>query len=258
MNDKKTEFVGTIDSTILKDVLSALVAVADRGVLRVSEEGITSKQVDPANVAMVSLDIKRDVFTDYNLKGDELVAGVDFDKLLHNLKLYNYPTNVEEHIKIKIDTDKKVQMKSGYLSYMSSSVSLDALRSLRSEPKMPELKFSATVTIELEDFKRGINTADNITGYVEIGVNSKEFFMGAKGSEDKFRLVIPKEDLTLFNVDREVKTKFSTDYLMSMAKGVVGRLVTLKINNNYPLQIPFKVADECEVVYLLAPRIDQD
>ena len=255
MNEIKTEFVGTIDHTILKEVLSALVAVTDRGILRIREEGITSKQVDPANVAMVSLYIKRDVFTDYDLKAENLAVGVDFDKLLHILKLCNYPVNVEGDIKIKIDTDKKVQMNSGYLSYKSPFVSLDALRC---EPKLPELEFSATVTIELEDFKQGIDIADNITGYVEIGVNSEEFFMGVEGSEDKFRLVIPKEDLTLFNVDREVKTTFSTNYLTSMASGVVGRLVALKINNDYPLQIPFKVTDGCEVVYLLAPRIDMD
>ena len=262
IEDKK--FEGIIDTTIFKEVLSALVGVTDRGVLRISEEGITSKQVDPANVAMVSLDIKRDVFADYNLKGEEdLVVGVDFDKLLHNLKLYNYPTNVEEHIEIKIDT-KRVQMNSGYFSYDLPLIPLDALRK---EPKLPELEFHATVTIELEDFKRGINIADDIKGYVEIGVNSEEFFMGMESSEDKFRLAIPKGDLTLFNVeddvallnaDRGVKTKFSTDYLARMASGVIGRLVTLKLNNDYPLQIPFKVTDGCEVTYLLAPRIDQE
>ena len=253
MNEKEAEFVGMIDHTILKDVLSALVGVTDRGVLRISEEGITSKPVDPANVAMVSLDIKRDVFADYNLKGEEdLAVGVDFDKLLHNLKLYNYPTNVEEHIEIKIDT-KRVQMNSGYFSYDLPLIPLDALRE---EPKLPELEFQATATIKLEDFKLGINIADNITGYVEIGMNSEEFFMGMEGDEDKFRLAIPKEDLTLFNVNREVKSRFSTDYLTSMASGVVGRLVTLKTNNDYPLQMQFTVTEGCEVAYLLSPRIN--
>ena len=251
MSEIKTEFEGTIDHTILKEVLSALIAVTDRCVLRISEEGITSKQVDPANVAMVSLDIKRDVFIDYNLSGD-LVVGVDFDKLLHNLKLYNYLTNVEEHIEIKIDA-KKVQMNSGYFSYDLPLIPLDALRK---EPKLPELEFPATATIKIEDFKRGINIADNITGYVEIGMNSEEFFMGMEGDEDKFRLAIPKEDLTLFNVNREVKSRFSTDYLMSMASGVVGRLVTLKTNNDYPLQMQFTVTEGCKVAYLLSPRIN--
>jgi proliferating cell nuclear antigen len=254
MNENKPEFAGIIDYTILKEVLSALVGVTDRGVLRISEEGITSKQVDPANVAMVSLDMKRDVFTDYDLKGEELVAGVDFDKLLHNLKLYNYLTNVEEHIEIKIDT-KRVQMNSGYFSYDLQLIPLDALRK---EPKLPELEFPATATIKLEDFKLGINIADDITGYVEICMNSEEFFMGMEGNEDKFRLAIPKEDLTLFNVNREVKSRFSTDYLMSMAKGVVGRLITLKTNNDYPLQMQFTVTEGCKVAYLLSPRINQE
>ena len=263
----KIEFEGIIVTTIFKEVLSALTSVVDQGVLRFNEEGITSKSVNPENVAMVSLDIKRDVFTDYNLKGEELAVGVDFGKLLNVLKLCSGDTKsaVTNWItRIKINT-KKMQINSGYLSYDLPLLTLDALRK---EPKSPELEFSVTVTIELEDFKRGINTADNITGYVEIGVNSEEFFMGVEGSEkDKFKLVIPKDDLTLFNVeddvtllnvDRGVKSKFSTEYLVRMASGVVGRLLTLKINNVYPLQMLFKVTDKCEVTYLLAPRIETE
>ena len=268
MNENKAEFEGMIGSTTLKEILSAVVAVVDRGVLRISEEGITSKQVDPANVAMVSLDIKRDVFTDYNLKGGDpilfdlaktknLAVGIDFDKLLHILKRYNYPVNVERDVKIKINTEN-VQINTGYLSYNLPVISLDALQR---EPKLPKLEFAATVTIELEDFNLGINTADHTTGYVEIGMNSSEFFMGVEDKEDenfKFTLVIPKEDLTLFNVDRSVKSLFSADYLTSMAKGVIGRLITLEINNDYPLQIPFTITDGCEVTYLLSPRIRGD
>ena len=248
MNEIKTEFEGTVDSTILKKVLSTLIAVTDRGVLRISEEGITSKQVNPENTAMVLLDIKRDVFANYNLKGEvDLAVGVDFDKLLRILKLCS-----KEDTEIKIDTEK-VQANSGYLSYDLPVIGLDALRR---EPKIPELEFAATITIESKEFKRGIKIANTVADYVEIGVNSEEFFMGMEDNEDAFKLVIPKEDLTLFNVDREAKTKLSTEYLTRMAKGAVGRLVTLEINNDYPLQMPFKVTDGCEVVYLLAPRIE--
>ena len=250
MNEIKPEFEGMIDSTILKKVLSTLIAVTDRGVLRISEEGITSKQVNPENTAIASLYIKRDVFANYNLKGEvDLPVGVDFDKLLRILKLCS-----KGDTEIKADTEK-VQVNSGYLSYDLPVIDLDALRR---EPKLPELEFPATVTIESKEFKRGIKIANTVADYVEIGVNSEEFFMGMEGDEDKFKLVIPKEDLTLFNVDRDVKSTFSTYYLMRMASGVVGRLVTLEINNDYPLQMPFKVTDGCEVVYLLAPRIDAD
>ena len=271
-SEEKIEFEGIIDTTIFKEVLSTLTSVVDQGILRFKEEGITSKSVNPEDVAMVSLDIKRDVFTDYDLKGEELAVGMDFGNLLNVLKLCS-----GDDTRIKINTEKaewiygerpgsdalvlrhkhKMQMSSGYLSYDLPLISLDALRS---EPKLPKLEFSAMVTIELEDFKRGINTADTITDYVEIGVNSEEFFMGMEGIKGEFKgefkLVIPKEDLTLFNADREVKSKFSTEYLTRMASGVVGRLITLKMNNAYPLQMPFKVTDGCEVVYLLAPRID--
>ena len=262
MSEKEAEFVGTIDNTILKEVVSALAAVSDNGVLRISKEGITSKFVNPENVALVSLDLKRSVFTDYTLMGENLAVGMDFDKLLNILKVCSGDT------RIKITTEKK-QIKSGYLSFDFPLLSTDALRA---EPKVPAVDFSATVTIELEEFKRGINIADSITGYVEIGVNSEEFFMGVEGSEGAFKLVIPKGDLylskeyesednivlTRFNADTKVKSKFSTEYLVRMANRVVGKLVTLKIRNDYPLQMPFKITDGCEVTYLLAPRIDAD
>ena len=66
MSEEK-EFEGTIDASILKDVLSALTAVVDEGVLRFSEEGVTSKSTDPANVAMVIFKLLSSAFTEYSI-----------------------------------------------------------------------------------------------------------------------------------------------------------------------------------------------
>ena len=157
MSEEK-EFEGTIDAQTLKECLLALTAVVDEGILRFKEEGVTSKSVDPANVAMVSLDMKKDVFNDYELKNlfiatnedDELVVGMDFGKLLNILKIGN------GDVWLKLNAEK-LQVKLGNLSY---NMSLFALNALRREPKIPELEYPASLTIELEEFKRGVNTAE--------------------------------------------------------------------------------------------------
>ena len=249
MSEEK-EFEGTIDASILKDVLSALTAVVDEGVLRFSEEGVTSKPTDPANVAMVSLDVKRDIFSEYNLEGEELAVGMDFGRLRNILKVG------DSDVQLKLNTNK-MQMKLGNLSYNMSLFAVDALRK---EPKIPELEYPASVTIKATEFKRGINTADKVADWVEIGINSEEFFMDAEG-DDKFKLVIPKDNFAplAFNAfSQELQSKYSLEYLKSMVKGITNDTVTLKINKDYPIQMWFKVVDDCEVMYLLAPRIEAD
>lgn len=228
MNEKKIEFEGTIDSKILRDILLALTAVVDEGVLRFTEKEITLKSVEPANVAMVSLDIKQEIFSEYKLKGKELAVGVDFNKLLNILKVCNDEVVMEMNA-------EKMHLKSGDLSY---DLSLFALDALTKEPKIPDLEYHTNITIGLKDFKRAIKTADTITDYIEFNVSETEISMSAN-EEDKFTLIIPQEGCAKFDVGdmgkETITSKFSLEYLKSMMNGIIGNSVRLRINKDYPL-----------------------
>ena len=95
-------FEAKIDANILKGCIESITAIVDEGKLRIAEDGLKLRAVDPANVAMVSFELQSDAFDDFRFtpKGAEPEAvpegesttesqvtgateiGIDFVKLL--------------------------------------------------------------------------------------------------------------------------------------------------------------------------------
>jgi len=72
-------FKAIIESDKLKEMIEAVSSIVDEGKLNLSSDGISIKAVDPANVAMVSLNLNSDAFEEFNASEGEL--GVDLKRL---------------------------------------------------------------------------------------------------------------------------------------------------------------------------------
>ncbi|MBN2487504.1 MAG: DNA polymerase sliding clamp, partial [Methanosarcinaceae archaeon] len=59
-------FKATIDADLLKDSIESLSVLVDEARFRISPEGIAVRAVDPANVAMVTLDLAASAFDEFN------------------------------------------------------------------------------------------------------------------------------------------------------------------------------------------------
>lgn len=268
-------FEAKIDLGVLRGCIEAITAVADEGRLRITEDGLKLRSVDPANVAMVSFELQSDAFDDFSLElagavetekegkgeeGKETSIGMDFVKLLGILGIGG---RGGEEIELKLDEKgQKLFTRMGSLAY---TISLLASDSLRKDPKVPELEFPAQVILEIEDFKRAIRAAEKISENIVLGVDgeSEEFFMEAEGEMDKLRLGLRKEQLIYLTPPAEkVRSLYSLDYLSAMSRGISAchaEQLTLNLGKDYPLKIDFEVADgRGKVSYLVAPRIESE
>ena len=258
-------FEAEINVGRLIDCIEPITAISDMGVLNIVADGWKVNMVDPANVALISLELQSDAFDKFEFETEEseegIKIGLDFENLLGMLRLWEEGKKVE----LKLDEHaEKLFVRSDIFDY---SISLLKLSSLRKEPKIPKLSFSVQVIIETEEFRRAIHAMERLSDTITLGVDGEQFYMVAKDernamslSANHLRSVLRK----VFPLKKEpgnFHSRYSLEYLSAMCNGMThAQNLTLSFGMGYPLQIDFDggAGREKKVRYLLAPRIDQE
>ena len=272
-------FRARIDAALLRECVEAILAVVDEARLKIGEEAWKVRAVDPANVALVDLELSREAFDEYAFsppspsspsssppsspsspspqeEGAEeesvgIEIGVDFGKFNDILRSGWRKGTVS----IILEDKDKLLVQLDALSY---TISLLDVSSLRKEPKIPALEFSTRVVVDADDFKRTIKAAERIGDHIAMGVEGDKFYMEAEGEMEKMRFSLRKDEL-LHLSGSDCRSLFSLEYLAAMAKGISSETLTLFIGTDYPLKMEFEIAEGFgKVIYLLAPRIEAE
>ncbi|KCZ73152.1 DNA polymerase sliding clamp subunit [Candidatus Methanoperedens nitroreducens] len=244
-------FKAVIGAEKLKDAIESISTLVDEARFKLTTDGITVRAVDPANVAMVSLDLAKDAFDSYEATEGEL--GIDLTKLNSIMEMADKSDNIE------LDLDETAHKLIVRMRGLSYTMSLLDPSSIRKEPKIPALDLPAHIVIRGEDLRRAVKAAEKVSDYMSMGVKGNIFFMEAEGDTDKVRLEMTKDQLIDLQAG-EAKSLFSLDYLTDIAK-IAGKAeeVTIDLGKDYPLKARFKIAQgHGEVSYMLAPRVESE
>jgi proliferating cell nuclear antigen len=244
-------FKAVIGAEKLKDAIESISTLVDEAKFRFTTDGLSVRAVDPANVAMVSLDLSKEAFDSFDSTEGEL--GIDLTKMNGIMEMADKGDNIEIDLE---ETAHKLVIRMRGLSY---TMSLLDPSSIRKEPKVPTLELPTHIIVRGEDLKRAVKAAEKVSDYMSMGVNGEIFFMEAEGDTDNVRVEMTKDQLIDFKPG-EAKSLFSLDYLTDISKiaGKAGE-VTIDIGKDYPLKIRFKISDgHGEVSYMLAPRVESE
>jgi proliferating cell nuclear antigen len=244
-------FKAVIGSEKLKEAIESVSTLVDEAKLKHTPEGLSVKAVDPANVAMVSLELAGDAFESFEATDGEL--GIDLTKLNDIMEM------AEKGDSIELDLDETAHKLVLRMRGLSYTMSLLDPTSIRKEPKVPTLDLPAHIVIRGEDLKRAVKAAEKVSDYMSIGVRGEIFFMEAEGDTDNVQLEMTKEQLVDFKPG-EAKSLFSLDYLTDISK-IAGKTpeVIIEVGRDYPLKIRFKIAEgHGDVSYMLAPRVESE
>jgi proliferating cell nuclear antigen len=244
-------FKAVIGAEKLKDSIESISTLVDEAKFRLNPDGISVRAVDPANVAMVSLDVAKDAFDSFEATEGEL--GIDLTKLNGIMEMADKGDNIELELD---EAAHKLILRMRGLSY---TMSLLDPSSIRKEPKVPALDLPGRIVIRGEDLKRAVKAAEKVSDYMSIGIMGDTFFMEADGDTDNVRLEMTKDQLIEIKPG-DAKSLFSLDYLSDMSK-ILGKAneITIDIGKDYPLKIRFKIAEgHGDVSYMLAPRVESE
>ncbi len=244
-------FKALIGAEKLKDAIEAISSLVDEAKFKLTADGISVRAVDPANVAMVSLDLAKDAFDSFEATESEL--GLDLTKLNDIMEMADRDDNIELDLD---ETAHKLVIRMRELSY---TMALLDPSSIRKEPKVPTLDLPAHIVVRGEDLKRAVKAAEKVSDYMSIGVSGDVFFMEAAGDTDTVKVEMTKDQLIDLQPG-EAKSLFSLDYLVDISKiAAKASEVTIDLGKDYPLKVRFKISqNHGEVSYMLAPRVESE
>ena len=248
-------FRSEINAGLLKSSVDTVSVLVDECKVRLDEDGLSIKAVDPANVGMVELDIPADSFGSY--EADEEVLGLNLVRFEDIVGMANKGDVVE----MELDEEtRKLTIRIDGLRYTLSLIDPD---SIHQEPNVPDLDLPGDIELAGREIRRGVKAAGMVSDHMAFGVSGDEdtFYMRAEGDTDDVRVDLTEEDVIGLETGGEkAESLFSLDYLDSMAKAIPNdAAVDVEVGDDYPVKMNLDVAGgDAHVTYLLAPRIENE
>jgi len=241
----------TIDAEVFKESIDAISALVTECRLRISEDGFSARAVDTANVAMVSLELRKEAFDSF--AGSTAEIGLDIQRLKNIFGMMSGILTIE----LPENANKLQVSVQGY----RYSITLLDTNTIRKEPNMPKLELPGKIGIAGNDLNNAIKAAAIISDKIAMGIDPAKsvFFMVAEGDSDHIRREFAKDELKSLS-PVEARSLFSIDYLKDMGK-VMSKAenVEIHLGIDHPVRFSFDIANGGgHVEYLLAPRIEAD
>ncbi|HZD42627.1 MAG TPA: DNA polymerase sliding clamp, partial [Methanomicrobiales archaeon] len=204
-------------------------------------------------VAMVSMELGKDAFTQFSAGAEQL--GIDIAKMKNILSMMSKG----DALNLKLaETGNKLEL--AFRSYQYSITLLDP-NTIRKDPNPPTIELPGMVVLSGDALNSAIKAASVVSDKIALGIDpaSQTFYMVAEGDIDNIRLELSTDELKSLRAV-EARSLFSLDYLKDMGK-VMSRAeeVEVHLGIDHPVRFAFNIAGGAgHVEYLLAPRIEAD
>ena len=248
-------FSAIVEVERLQDALEPVHALVDECKIRLNEDdGISIRAVDPANVGMVDLTLATSAFESYDADGG--VIGVNLERLNDALAM----GSSGDLVQLELDEEtRKLNIEIGTFSYTMALIDPD---SIRKEPDIPDLELPATIVLTGKDLDRGLSAADLCSDHVSLRADKdgEEFHIEAEGDTDDVDLALANDELLSAQVNEDVESLFSLDYLKDMNRAIdADASVSLLLGTEYPVKLRYSRQNaHVSVVFMLAPRIQSE
>jgi len=246
-------FNAIVDASTLRDALDSVSVLVDECKIRLEEDGLAIRAVDPANVGMVDLSLDATAFESYEADGG--VIGVNLARLEDIAGMANSGDLI--HLELDEET-RKLLIRIDGLSYTLALIDPD---SIRQEPNIPDLELPARITVEGAQLNRGVTAADMVSDHIRLRVDedAPAFVIEAEGDTDDVDLNLGEDDLIDLRVG-PADSLFSLDYLKDMNKAIPKDAeVVVDLGEEFPVKLHYEFAEgHGQVTYMLAPRIQSE
>lgn len=246
-------FKAIVSAETLKTALDSVSVLVDECKIRLEEDGIAIRAVDPANVGMVDLTLSAEAFESYS--ADQGLIGVDLTRLEDIAGM----ANSGQLIELELDEQtRKLEIRIEGLEYTLALIDPD---SIRQEPDIPELDLPAEIVLPGDEIDRAVTAAEMVSDHIALGVDptAELFYVDAEGDTDDVHFELTEDELIELAAG-DAHSLFSLDYLSDMNKAIASDAeVTVDLGEEYPVKFHFDIADGAgHVTYMLAPRIQSD
>jgi proliferating cell nuclear antigen len=121
------------------------------------------------------------------------------------------------------------------------------------------LDFKATVKTDSSAINDAIEDVDIIGESVAFVAEPKSFKITSKSDLSQADVELLADEKTTIEAKEETRSKYSIEYLKKMIQGAkLADKVVVRFSKDYPLQLDYTVKDKLQLMFILAPRVDND
>lgn len=241
------------DIGVIKDSLESIASLITEGTFKLNSEGIRLTAMDPASVAMVDFRILPSAFLDFSAAEEEAIT-INVGNFVEILKR----ARANDQISLELADNKlKITMKGDF----KRNFSLPIIDTPPGSQKVPDLEFNGKIILATSAFREGIKDASMVSDCVILGADPTTFTINSLGDTSETRMELKKDAISLeeLEVNSEIKSKYSIDYLEKMLKGAkIADSIKLQFSTDYPLRFDCIAVDKLQLSFILAPRVDTD
>ncbi|MBN1792184.1 proliferating cell nuclear antigen (pcna) [Candidatus Woesearchaeota archaeon] len=239
------------DAKYFKDSIAVISDLVVEVNFKITPDSIELTAMDPANVAMVIYKLMGSTFTEYDVK-EPVTIGIN----LNNLKQVLKRAKANDQITLEVEKNK---LKVTFQGTTKRTFQLPLLPAEESDKKEPDLKFNATIIADSSLLNDAIEDADIVAESVSFEAEPKKLTIQASGDNNKLVIEVDPGKGTEMDVKDKARAKYSIEYLKKMISGAkLSDKVKIQFSKDYPLRLEYVVKDAVQLVFILAPRVDND
>jgi proliferating cell nuclear antigen len=237
----------------IKNILPAIVSFLSEGTFKANKDGIFLSSLDPANVAVILLDMYPNMFIEYDIQDEE-----KFTINLEDLKKIMTKVALKNQISWEIDEEKNKFVLTVY-GKAKKTFTLPLIESEGSFMDLPSLELPVKVEMDSKAFYDIIESAKVIADEIKIVSNPdgpKVSFI-AEGELKDMRIDLTPQDESVLSMEVPSKAmaRYSVDYLYKLSKvAKISDTLTFKFDSGKPIWIDYKSTDKFKFGFVLAPR----
>lgn len=248
------------DAQLFKDYLEAVHVITDEMCLEISENGIKTRIMDPARVAMVRAEFPKEIFEEFEYTGEPTKIVVGLAAFLTKEGALR-KVRKDDALLLRFDDKHVFITLKGKLSRNWKKPLLDT-EDLEEVPE-PKIDYGPMRTVIVTEALKEVfeDANDNYPIIVKSTPTTIEFSQTTDDGGD-FNVTFKKGSDSLLTIEgtEDTRTTFSLDYLREIFKKLpkVCDIVEMQLKTDMPIKIRARCKDPTKLVFHLAPRIEVD
>jgi proliferating cell nuclear antigen len=239
------------ETKLIREPITIISDLVTEAKFKIGKNGIEMIAMDPANVAMVLFRLLSSAFVEYNVKEE-----VDIAINLNNLKQVLRRIKGNDNLTLELSENKLKLVLTGSTI---RTFYLPLIDQQEKEHKEPDLKFKTSIKCPSSMLNDAIEDVEIVAESVTFQSEDKKFIVNASGDTGKATVDIKAEENVHIESSEKVKSKYSIEYLKKMIQGAkISSNVHIQFSKDYPLKLEYKELDKIQMVFILAPRIEND
>jgi proliferating cell nuclear antigen len=247
-------FHATLDSTkTWKQIIDSLATLLTEAHFRVSESGISLRQLDSSKAAMVDLALPSDIFQEYKCKGEhDICLGID------ELTKISKRMAGDEHLEFNLD-DNRFEIK--MLGQADRVFKLQLLKPPEDQTKKPGINFDVKAEMLADTFKQAIKDIAVVSSHVKITAEADKLAFAGEGDtgEANVALTTKGDAPALFQLEVSGKSvaMYALNYLSEISRAIASDSLMLQFTSNKPMLLEYSIAEAGSISFVLAPRVER-